>query len=51
MLEKACKCLKTIGRAEKLLKILYAVRITVFAVTAIYAVTMGVSMIKQNCCK
>ena len=47
MLEKACQILKAVGNAEKLIKILTAIRVTVFVAALIYAVTSCVSLIKK----
>ena len=48
MILKACKCLKAIGCAEKLIGVLTALRITVFAAALIYSATMFVSLIRQQ---
>lgn len=47
MIVKVCRCLKTICRAEKLLRFLTALRITVFIGAFIYAAVTSVSLIKQ----
>ncbi len=51
MLVKACRFLKTVARAEKLLKILTALRIAVFVGAFFYAAVTAVSLIKQCCCE
>ncbi len=47
MLIKICRCLKTICRAEKLLRFLTALRIAVFIGAFVYAASTSVSLIKQ----
>jgi hypothetical protein len=48
MILKACKCLKAICCAEKLIGVLTALRITVFAAALIYSATMFLSLIRQQ---
>jgi hypothetical protein len=48
MILKACKCLKAICCAEKLIGVLTALRITVFAAALIYSATMFLSLIRQR---
>jgi len=47
MLEKACRFLRTMGCANKLIRILTVLRLTVFAGAFVYAGVMFVSVIKQ----
>lgn len=48
MILKACKCLKAICCAEKLIGVLTALRIAVFAMALIYSATMFLSLIRQR---
>ena len=47
MILKACKCIKAIGCAEKLIGVLTALRITVFAAALIYSATVFFSLLRQ----
>lgn len=48
MLDKACKFLRAMGCANKLIHILTALRITVFAGALVYAGVMFVSLLRQS---
>ncbi|MEE1283924.1 MAG: hypothetical protein UHK54_03620 [Acutalibacteraceae bacterium] len=47
MLEKVCKIMSTMGSANKLIRILTVLRLTVFAGAFVYAGVMFISIIKQ----
>lgn len=47
MLDKACRFLRTMGCANKLIHILTALRITVFAGALIYAGVMFVTLMRE----
>lgn len=48
MILKACKCVKAIGCAEKLIGVLTALRIAVFSLALVYTATTLFSLIKQS---
>ena len=48
MIEKTCKFLRTMGCANRLIKILTALRITIFAGAFVYAGVMFISLLKQS---
>jgi hypothetical protein len=51
MLIRVYKCIRRLGRVERLIRFLTVVRLAVFAAAMLYAVVTAASVIKQNCCR
>jgi|GEM_PF-6313435 len=48
MLTIVCNCIRKLGRAEKIIRILTAIRVAVFVGALVYTAVTAVSMIKKK---